>query len=283
MDSRRFLYHARIDRHLTLEEIRVRTALSPSVLRNLDEGRFERLPSGLYSRAYVRAFAAAVGLDPEHAVDQLEHLLPGAPDPLPVLSAKNPSVAERTWQAIRHACERGRAIAANSAALRDLLQTEVQRVQWSLRVTAGLSADLPALTTVGTERFVGPRAALLPRAQVNTPVVAHAEQRRRPSFVRYAAAFIDALALLVVEICVVMLTSQSTGVSLDHLLRDASPALAGFTAIPLLLYFLFFGGIAGTTPGRYVCQLGISDEHLDRVDHADRPLTLRAILRRTLD
>lgn len=283
MDSRRFLYHARINSHLTLDEIRLRTALSPSVLRNLDEGRFERLPSGLYSRAYVRAFAAAVGLDPKYAVERLEHLLPGAPDPVPVLSAKDPSIGERTWQAIRHVCELGRAIAATSAALRDLLQTEVQRAEWSLRVTAGLAADLPALTTVGAERFVGPRAALLPRTRANTLIGAYPEQRRRPSFVRYAAAFIDALALLGIQICVVMLISQSTGVSLDRLLRDESPALAGFTAIPLLLYFLLFGGIAGTTLGRYVCQLGISDEHLVRIAHEDGPLTLRTILRRTLD
>lgn len=283
MDSRRFLYHARINRHLTLEEIGVRTALSPSVLRNLDEGRFERLPSGLYSRAYVRAFAAAVGLDPEHAVERLEHLLPGAPDPVPVLSAKDPSVGERAWQAVRHVCDRGRAIAANSVALRDLLQAEVQRAQWSLRVTAGLAADLPALTTVGTERFVGPRAALLPRTRANAVIGDYAEPRSRPSLVRYAAAFIDALVLLGVEICVVMLISQSSGLSLDQLLRNASPAFAGFTAIPLLLYFLFFGGIAGTTLGRYVCQLGISDAHLDDAAHADGPLTLRAILRRALD
>ena len=86
MDVRRHLYHARISKHLSLQQLGTRTALSPSVLKNIDEGRFELLPSGVYARSYVRTFAAEVGLDPEATLAQLEHLLPGAPDPLPALS-----------------------------------------------------------------------------------------------------------------------------------------------------------------------------------------------------
>ena len=82
MDTRRHLYHARINSRLTLEQIGVRTALSPSVLRHIDEGKFELLPSGLYARSYVRTFAVAVGLDPDQALSEIEDLLPGAPDPL---------------------------------------------------------------------------------------------------------------------------------------------------------------------------------------------------------
>jgi hypothetical protein len=86
VDVRRHLYHARISKHLSLQQLGTRTALSPSVLKNIDEGRFELLPSGVYARSYVRTFAAEVGLDPEPTLAQLEHLLPGAPDPLPALS-----------------------------------------------------------------------------------------------------------------------------------------------------------------------------------------------------
>jgi hypothetical protein len=86
VDVRRHLYHARISKHLSLQQVGTRTALSPSVLKNIDEGRFELLPSGVYARSYVRTFAAEVGLDPESTLAQLEHLLPGAPDPLPALS-----------------------------------------------------------------------------------------------------------------------------------------------------------------------------------------------------
>ena len=290
MDSRRYLYHARVNSHLTLEQIGVRTALSPTVLRDLDEGRFERLPSGLYARSYVRAFAVAVGLDPENALAELEHLLPGAPDPVPVLNAKDPSVGERASKAARQVYERGCAAvrrlgaeaAAKSAGFQDLLRTEVQQAQWSLRATTGLSPDLPALTAVSTERFVGPRAALLPRTASADYPRESAEPRRGTTMVRYAAAFVDALVLLAVEICLVLLVSQSSGISLDQLLRDASLALAGFCAIPLLLYFLMFGGIAGSTLGRHLCALSRTGEERQPTD-AHEPLTLLAILKRTLD
>ncbi len=100
MDARRYLHQARLDRHLTLEQIAVRTALSPTVLRNLDDGRFERLPSGLYARSYVRAFAGEVGLDPEEALRDVEHLLPGAAigiaQDVPALTAAAPPQTSRS-------------------------------------------------------------------------------------------------------------------------------------------------------------------------------------------
>jgi hypothetical protein len=39
------------------------TKISPAALNALEHNDFARLPGGVYSRAYVRAFAAAVGLD----------------------------------------------------------------------------------------------------------------------------------------------------------------------------------------------------------------------------
>ena len=59
--------------------------MSPAIVRKIDEGRFGELPPGLYARSYVRSFASAVGLDPAEALKEVEHLLPGAPDPLPVM------------------------------------------------------------------------------------------------------------------------------------------------------------------------------------------------------
>ena len=82
MENRRHLYHARINSRLTLEQIGLRTALSPTVLRNIDNGRYDLLPSGVYARAYIRSFAGAVGVDPEQALAEVEHLLPGTPDPI---------------------------------------------------------------------------------------------------------------------------------------------------------------------------------------------------------
>ena len=100
MGNRRHLYHARINRQLTLEQIGMRTALSPSVLRNIDEGRFELLPSGVYARSYVRAFAGAVGIDPDEALAEVGHLLPGVPD---AIAALHEAKAVTPWErACRH-------------------------------------------------------------------------------------------------------------------------------------------------------------------------------------
>jgi hypothetical protein len=91
VSHRKFLYHARINRQLTLEQIGLRTALSPTVLRHIDEGRFELLPSGVYARSYVRAFATAVGLNPEEALAQVEPYLPGYPTPSRPCTSRRPS------------------------------------------------------------------------------------------------------------------------------------------------------------------------------------------------
>jgi cytoskeletal protein RodZ len=70
------LHRARLARGLDLDDVAAATRLSPAVVRKIDEGRFHELPSGLYARAYVRAFAAAVDLPPEETLRGLQPLLP---------------------------------------------------------------------------------------------------------------------------------------------------------------------------------------------------------------
>lgn len=79
------LRHARMQRGIRVSEVIARTLLSPRIVDLLDRGRFEDLPGGLYARSYVRAFAGAVGLDPEQAVREVAERLPPAEDPLPTL------------------------------------------------------------------------------------------------------------------------------------------------------------------------------------------------------
>ena len=79
------LRHARMQRGIRVSEVIARTLLSPRIVDLLDRGRFEDLPGGLYARSYVRAFAGAVGLDPEEAVREVADRLPPAEDPLPTL------------------------------------------------------------------------------------------------------------------------------------------------------------------------------------------------------
>ena len=291
MDPRRHLYHARINSHLTLQQIAVRTALSPSVLRNLDEGRFELLPSGVYARSYVRAFAVAVGLDPEITLSEVEHLLPGAPDPIPALNAKEHSVPDRLARASQQLLERTSAVVAASIASGTAKLTAVSR-QMRAGVQLSLSHNvqvhgLPALvehriTWQDTERYVGPRAALLERTPADSDVSQQRGATTPAQLVRCGASIIDALLLLVVDSVLVLLISWISGIPVDLLLREAGGALGAFCAVPVALYFVLFGGIAGSTLGRHVCSL-MAPGYGSPVDgRPDHPLTLPDILRRAV-
>ena len=79
------LRQARLARGLTLEEISAETRLPPRIVEKIDDGEFGALPAGIYARAYVRGFAGVVGLEPETVIAELAPMLPGAPDPLPVM------------------------------------------------------------------------------------------------------------------------------------------------------------------------------------------------------
>lgn len=54
---------ARKQRGLSIADIAQATKIAPHALVALERGEFERLPGGLYRKAYLRAFAEAVGLD----------------------------------------------------------------------------------------------------------------------------------------------------------------------------------------------------------------------------
>jgi transcriptional regulator with XRE-family HTH domain len=79
------LRRARQARGLTLQDVASVTKLSPRVLRNIELGEFEALPAGLMGRAHVRAYARAVGLDPEEVLRGLIDRLPEAADPVQAL------------------------------------------------------------------------------------------------------------------------------------------------------------------------------------------------------
>jgi hypothetical protein len=258
MNNRRHLYHARISRRLTLEQIGLRTALSPTVLRNIDNGRFDLLPSGVYARSYVRTFASAVGVDPEEALAEVEELLPGAPDPIALL-------------------HEARAITPWERAGRRLSEWRQSGVRRAATLRARLAEQAPTLSSA-----LDPRP--LVRRLEQWPGLIRPEQWLRwppadgwPSSVtrqRFGAAGIDAALLLLVDAFLVMLVSWSSGISVGVLVRDAGLALAAFCAIPIALYFLLFGGIAGSTLGQHACHL---------IQHKlDHPLTLPDILRRAV-
>lgn len=87
------LRKARLAAGLGLADIEQRTRISPSILRLIDEGRFDRLPAGIYARAYIRAYASAVGLEPEDVLRALEPALPPAAELVPEPAAPRRAIS----------------------------------------------------------------------------------------------------------------------------------------------------------------------------------------------
>ena len=61
---------AREERGISLNEIATATKISPATLEALERSDYARLPGGIFSRSFVRAYALAVGLDPDATVNE---------------------------------------------------------------------------------------------------------------------------------------------------------------------------------------------------------------------
>jgi len=74
------LRDARKRRGVSLQELANNTKIATSILYGLEDGRVDRLPGGLYSRAFVRAYAREVGLDPDETVEAFLKAVPEGRD-----------------------------------------------------------------------------------------------------------------------------------------------------------------------------------------------------------
>src|SRR3954469_20808066 len=59
---------AREQRGVSLRQIAETTKISVSALEALERNEISRLPGGIFSRAFVRSYAAEIGVDPEQTV-----------------------------------------------------------------------------------------------------------------------------------------------------------------------------------------------------------------------
>lgn len=62
------LKHAREMRGLSLQEIADKTKISATALEAVERNDFSRLPGGIFGRSFIRAYALAVGVDPDATV-----------------------------------------------------------------------------------------------------------------------------------------------------------------------------------------------------------------------
>lgn len=83
MDVGERLRRARERAGLSLDDLSSTTKIKVSMLEAIESGRFERVPSGLFVRGFLRAYAREVGLDPEETV--AAYLEEYEPEPPPVM------------------------------------------------------------------------------------------------------------------------------------------------------------------------------------------------------
>ena len=81
MDIGGELRAARRSRKRTIEQIARTTKISPTLLRAIENNDFDRVPGGLFTRGFLRAYAREVGLDPEALVQRYRAEIEGAPPP----------------------------------------------------------------------------------------------------------------------------------------------------------------------------------------------------------
>ena len=83
------LRRAREKRGLSLQQVAATTKISARVLEALERNDISKLPGGIFSRSFVRAYAREVGLDPEETVGRfVESFPPEAEERTPVAAAQ---------------------------------------------------------------------------------------------------------------------------------------------------------------------------------------------------
>ncbi|HMD33436.1 MAG TPA: helix-turn-helix transcriptional regulator [Vicinamibacterales bacterium] len=70
------LRRLRTQRGISLERIAADTKVGVALWAALEHNDLSRWPTGIYARAYIRAYAQAIGIDPEATVDEFCRVFP---------------------------------------------------------------------------------------------------------------------------------------------------------------------------------------------------------------
>jgi transcriptional regulator with XRE-family HTH domain len=90
-----WLQRERERRSITLRAIADRTKIGVGLLQALERGDISRWPGGIYRRAFVRAYAGAVGLDGDLVVANFERVFPSDPSATIARAAAAPRVEQQ--------------------------------------------------------------------------------------------------------------------------------------------------------------------------------------------
>lgn len=73
------LKQARINKKMSLEEVQEMTKIQKRYLESIEEGEFNKLPGSFYTKAFVKSYAEAVGLNYDVLLEEYGHELPKLP------------------------------------------------------------------------------------------------------------------------------------------------------------------------------------------------------------
>lgn len=73
------LQRAREEKGITLDDIQRITKIQKRYLEAIERGHFHVLPGHFYARAFIKSYAEAVGLDPNHIMSHFQSDLPAQP------------------------------------------------------------------------------------------------------------------------------------------------------------------------------------------------------------
>ena len=103
------LRQRREERNVALSTIAEQTKIKASLLEALERDDLSRWPSGIYRRAYIRAYGQAIGLCPDTIVREFLEVHDDSPEVIPAL------------QAMETAADRARSNVKSQARLRDIV------------------------------------------------------------------------------------------------------------------------------------------------------------------
>ena len=93
-----WLVAARVRAGMTLEDVARSTRVPRWVLEAIEKGEFDRLPSGIYRRSYVKAYAQAIHLAPAEVLSELGQVVEPADAPLPELPSRHEASSDITFR-----------------------------------------------------------------------------------------------------------------------------------------------------------------------------------------
>ena len=83
------LKHEREERRLSIEEVSSTTRIPRRTLESLEQDRFEDLPSGVFVRGFIKAYASAVHIDAGDVLARFDEQRPKTLPPAPLASVRS--------------------------------------------------------------------------------------------------------------------------------------------------------------------------------------------------